>query len=431
VSRVTVQDILSARDARAARQAAFLASHGMPLISFTMNIAGDVKVDDAILRAFREGVARIRRALERMHAAIAEYAETTAFTGCEALFAVDADAVSLKAQMCLLEEQDALGRLFDIDVIDEAGCHLSRGRERPCLICGEPGRACARSRRHSGEELFRRAQEIIGAHFRDAFVRRVGETAQKALLYEALTTPKPGLVDCLNTGAHHDMDLFSFAASASALRPYFEQAVRIGMAGGSPQQLQHAGRLAEDAMLSAAGTNTHKGAIFALGILCCACGQCGENPLLPDILRAAGDLGTTYLRQMADNASPVTGGEKQYRAYGLTGARGEAAGGFPTVREVSLPALQQALSAGRSLQEAGLSALLHLMARVQDSNIIRRAGMDGQRFVHARAQHLLDTGWDTASLRRLDADFIARNISPGGSADLLAVTWFLHLITST
>lgn len=426
--RVTVQDMLTARDARAARQADFLGRYGMPLISFTMNIAGDVKVDEAIRRAFREGERRIRRELERMNVSIADYAETTAFTGFEALWAVDADAALLKVRMCRIEEQDELGRLFDIDVIDTDGSHLSRGNERPCLICGGPVRACARSRRHSAEELFARAQEIITTHFREGFVRRIGETAQKALLYEALTTPKPGLVDCRNPGAHTDMDLFSFAASASALRPYFEDCVRIGIEGGDAEQLQHAGLLAEDAMLAAACANTHKGAIFSLGILCCAIGQCGANAALADILRSAGELGAFFLRQMEGAASPVTGGEQQYREYGLTGARGEAASGFRTVLEISLPALEAALHAGKSLQEAGLSALIHLMAHVQDSNIIRRAGLDGQRWVHAQAQHLLDNGWDESALRRLDDECITRNISPGGSADLLAVTYFLHLM---
>jgi len=428
--RVTVQDMLDARDARAERQANFLHRHGMPLISFTMNIAGDVKVDDTIRRAYREGVRRIRRELERMHAPVAEYAETAAFTGCEALWAVDGDAAALKARMQRIEEHDALGRLFDIDVIAADGSHLSRESERPCLICGGPVRACARSRRHSAEELFSRAQEIIAAHFRAEFIRRTGEKAQQALLYEALTTPKPGLVDCRNTGAHSDMDLFSFAASVSALRPYFEDCVRIGLDGGSIEQLQHAGLLAEDAMFTAARANTHKGAIFSLGILCCAMGQCGENATLADILNRAGELGGYFLRQIESNASPVTGGEQQYRAYGLTGARGEAAAGFPTVRKISLPALQEALSSGKSLQEAGLTALLHLMAHVQDSNIIRRTGMDGQRWLHTRAQHLLDNGWDANALCQLDDECIARRISPGGSADLLAVTYFLHLIFS-
>ena len=425
---VTVADMLAARDARAARQADFRQRHASPMISFTMNIAGEIKVDAAIQRAFAEGVRRIRRELERMHAPVHEYAEHTPFTGCEALWAVEADAALLKARMQQIEESCALGRLFDIDVIDGDGRHLSRNTERPCLICGGPVRVCARSRTHSAQELFRRAHEIIDEHCRAAFVCCIGEMAQKALLFEAMITPKPGLVDCQNSGAHRDMDLFSFAGSACALRPYFEECVRIGIDGADPARLQYAGMQAEDAMLAAAGANTHKGAIFALGILCCAAGCCGEGSDLTAILAKAAELGEFFLRQMTASGKGETGGETQFRQYGLTGARGEATSGFLSVREIGLPALEAALAQGASLQQAGKAALLALMARVMDSNIIRRAGMDVQHWVMAEAARLQHNFTDD-DLAALDAEMIRRNISPGGSADLLAVTLFLHFIS--
>ena len=181
---VTVADMLAARDARVARQADFRQRYGVALVSFTMNIAGGIKVDEAIRRAFAEGVQRIRRELARMSAPVLAYAERTPFTGCEALWAVDMDAALLKARMQQIEESCDLGRLFDIDVIDADGSHLSRHTERPCLICGGPVRACARSRTHSADELFRKAHEIIDDHFRTAFVCRIGELGQKALLFE-------------------------------------------------------------------------------------------------------------------------------------------------------------------------------------------------------------------------------------------------------
>lgn len=427
---VTVADMLAARDARVARQADFRKTHHAPLVSFTMNIAGEIKVDTAIHRAFDEGLRRISRELERMQAPVLTYAQSTAFTGCEALWAVDAEAAQLKSRMCQIEESDELGRLFDIDVIDTDGTHLSRDSERPCLICGGPVRACARSRTHSAAELFQRAHDIINDHFRSYFIRRIGEMAQKALLFEALVTPKPGLVDCHNSGAHRDMGLFSFAGSACALRSYFEGCVRIGMEGADPARLQYAGMQAEDAMLAAAGANTHKGAIFALGILCCAAGKCGEQADLTAILASTGALGRYYLRQMESSVSAATGGEVQYRTLGLTGARGEAAGGFRMVVEGSLPALEKALQCGASLQEAGLHALVHLLAHVQDSNVIRRTGLDGQQWLTRQARLLLENGWTQADLIRLDEACIHRNISPGGCADLLAVTYFLHFIKS-
>ena len=427
---VTLQDVLEARDARARRQEALLLQHQQPLISFTMNIAGPVKLDRQILRAFQEGERWIRAHLSQLGMPVLACEQHLSFTGCESIWAVAADAARLKQQMTAIEESCPLGRLFDIDVIDAQGQHLSRPAERTCLICGGPVRACARSRQHSAEELFARTQDIIRTHFQTRLARQTAQHAQKALLYEALTTPKPGLVDCLGSGAHQDMDLFSLADSISTLGSYFETCVQIGCQNLPLTQLQHAGILAEKAMLDAAGVNTHKGGIFALGILCCAAGRCGEDASLPDVLGQAAWIGQFFLEQMTSNGGSQTGGEQQYRQYGLTGARGEAASGFRTVREVALPALEAALDQGASVSEAGKAALLRLMARVMDSNIIRRAGMAGQSWVMQQAESLLQHGWTDADLYALDAAMIQRNISPGGSADLLAAAWFLHFITN-
>ena len=425
---VTVQDMLRARDERAERQAELLEKYHQPLISFTMNIAGENKLDEQIHRAFHEGVKWINAHLSRQGIPVLACEQKVVFTGCEALWVVEADAAWLKAQTVAIEESCPLGRLFDMDVIAADGTHLSRGTERTCLICGDPVRACARSRAHSVEELFDRTQEIIRVHFQHAFARKIAQCAQRALLYEAITTPKPGLVDCLNNGAHQDMDLFSFTASASVLGRYFEDCVRLGQRGENLAQLQHAGILAEEAMLEAAGANTHKGAIFALGILCCALGRCGESAEMHTVLAEAATIGQSFLQDMAKGDQAVTGGERQYRQYGLTGARGEAATGFRTVAEIALPALEAALARGASANEAGLATLLRLMATVMDSNIIRRAGMEGQQWVTQQAAKLLHEGYTQDDLCALDAEMIRRNISPGGSADLLAVAWFLHFI---
>lgn len=426
--RVCVEDMLRARDARAERQQAMLARHHTPLISFTMNIAGEIKYDPEIRRAFEEGLRRILRQTERMRWPVPERVITTEFTGCEALLAVQANASLLKEHMCLIEEADPLGRLFDIDVLDASGNHLFRGAERPCLICGAPARACARSRAHTASELFEKAHSIINAHFQEEFFLYIGETAQRALLHEALTTPKPGLVDCENNGAHTDMNLLHFADSACTLRPYFERCARMGAEGASFQQLQYAGQQAEDAMFAAAGVNTHKGAIFSLGILCYAAGFCGENAEIDAILQKSAAVGSCFLEQMQANHRSETGGEQQYIQYGLTGARGEAASGFRSVREVALPTLRAAIASGKPLHQAGLHALLSLMTHVQDSNVIRRAGLDGQKFVMEQAQYALDKDCGEETLRKMNRAFVQKNISPGGSADLLAAAYFLYFL---
>lgn len=429
IRRVRVEDVLRARDERAARQQEYLTRYHAPLISFTMNIAGDLKCNGQIIRAFETGRERINRALARKALPTLHYVQTISFTGCEALWAVQADAQELKKQMCLLEEEDALGRLFDMDVIDADGRHLSREKERACLICGGPVRACARSRAHDAAALFQATQKIILEHFAAEYTLYIAENAQRALLYEALTTPKPGLVDCADSGAHKDMNIFSFADSACALRRYFEDCVYLGKMSAGFDQLQHAGLLAEEKMLSSAQANTHKGAVFSLGILCYAAGSCGEGAAVSDILQKAAQIGTYYLNEMRISRRTLTGGEQQFALYGLTGARGEAASGFATVVQTALPALQKALHEGKPLPCAGREALIALISRVKDSNIIRRAGMAGQAWAQAQAQQVLQNGCSETDLSSLNARFIEKNISPGGSADLLAITYFLHFLT--
>ena len=464
---VTVADVLSARDARVERQKRMLAAHGLPLISFTMNIAGEIKQDAWIERAFLEGVRRIEVALTADGIAVAEREQTLAFTGCEEIWAVDAPAQGLKARMCAIEEMDALGRLFDIDVIDAEGRKLERPMERRCLICGKPVHACARSRAHSARELSERAHEIIAGFLNAQRATEIGVLAHRALIREANVTPKPGLVDRENSGAHRDMDLALFCKSADALRPWFADCAWIGfeLRDATPEQafarLRKRGIEAEKAMFAATnGVNTHKGALFSLGILCCAAAMEGEGAGVPVKLNRAADAGATkqtklnraetdartqaILDRAAALARPAlgdltalhpgdarTGGEKQYLASGRTGVRGEAAAGFPHARDCGLPALKRALQDGASYNEACLHALLALMARVEDSNILRRRGAEALRSVQSRAKALLEQGFTMDDLRRMNDDFVRENLSPGGSADLLAVTIFLYEIQNT
>jgi len=436
IRKVGVPDILRARDARSERQRKLLEKHGLPLISFTMNIAGPVKTDGLIQRAFFEGVEQVEAALTARRIAVHERIQILEFTGNEQVWAVEAEADSLKEWMRAIEEEHPLGRLFDIDVLDKSGAKRSREGHRRCLICGGDVHVCARSRAHSAQELFRRAREIIGDFFDGQYARFIGMCAQRALLYEAVTTPKPGLVDAHDNGAHRDMDLFSFMASASALGGWFEQAARIGGMGLSDEdsfaRLRAEGLRAEEAMLQATeNVNTHKGALFSLGVACCAAGRMGEGAPAQEILACAGSIAEHSLKDFdALNPEKVsTGGERQYVESGLTGIRGEAAAGFPSVREHGLPALEAALEAGAGINDAGLHALLSLMACVPDSNILRRRGMRALRDVQVRAALLSQNGFTHDDLRAMNEDFIRENISPGGSADLLALTYFLHLIT--
>jgi holo-ACP synthase/triphosphoribosyl-dephospho-CoA synthase len=252
-------------------------------------------------------------------------------------------------------------------------------------------------------------------------------------------------VDRFNNGSHRDMDIFTFLSSTSALWPYFAQCTKIGMetANLAPSEtfrrLRWAGKRAEHTMKYATGgVNTHKGAIFSMGVLCGAAGRLGREkwPDPASVLDecAAITAGLTQRDfQSASSQTAQTVGQKLFFRYGITGVRGQVEQGFPTVRNIGLPKLEEGLRQGLSLNDAGCGTLLALIAADTDTNLIARGGRDVQLEVSAQLAELLKRDpfprWET--LEALDRTFIEKNLSPGGSADLLSVTYFLHFLQQT
>lgn len=441
---VTVQEMMHARDIRVQKQRALLETHHAPVISLSMNIAGAIKRTPLIERAFDVGLSWIAAQTAPFGGAL-DMCITREKTGPEALLSVRADAREIKRRLCAMEEATPLGRLMDMDVIDVYGEKIAREDiglpMRRCLLCEGVAAACARSRTHSAEALFARAQEIITAHFENAFAQAMAQTAQRALLYEVATTPKPGLVDCRNNGAHKDMDIFTFLDSACVLTPYFEQCTALGLAhrGKAPAAcfaaLRTQGVWAEAQMYKATvGVNTHKGAIFSLGIFCAALGMGYVPGEGADAVQALLRCGAMTKDALAAELGGITQenartfGERLYAAHGLAGVRGEAAGGFASVREIALPTLHDALLKGDSLQAAGVRVLLALLAQTQDTNVIRRSDRARQQRLAKEAQALLHSGAARKDIEALDAQLIKENISPGGCADLLALTYMAYWV---
>lgn len=448
---VSVPDMMQAREARFFMQQTMLARYpGASLVCLTMNVAGPVKTTPAIERAFSWGMEHIRAVLAG--AKLLFEADIHEKTGPEAVFVFSGDAGEIKRRLCLLEDGCALGRLLDIDVIKPDGEKISRTEiglpPRRCLLCGQDAPVCARSRTHTVQELFARTHDIIDAHFAEAFARKTAQQAQRALLYEVTITPKPGLVDRANAGAHADMDIFTFIDSACALREYFEACAQIGLdfRGKQPgdcfDALRTPGLVAEQAMKHAtSGVNTHKGAIFSLGIYCAALGM-GYDGESSDVQAAFVRCGEMTRERMAQEMERIcmqeaqTFGEAIYKKKRIGGVRAEAASGFAAVRETALPRLHAALKAGLSLNDAGLCALVSLMACTQDTNAVRRGGEKMAERIRQSAQvldariadHLregkLACQMDSIHqvLGRWDEAFTEKHISPGGCADLLALT---------
>ena len=278
--------------------------------------------------------------------------------------------------------------------------------------------------------------------------RGIGEKAWQALLEEVYTTPKPGLVDLYSCGAHRDMNIVMFEKSARTLHPYFIQMAALGYdMDGTPEELfqkiRKIGLDAEQAMYrTTEGINTHKGLIFTLGIFCSAAGRCiREEGKITE--KSLFDMEQRMVVRVLDKElnllkkkGPESHGEMNLKRYGTTGIRGEAMNGYPSIRNIALPILRQGITEKKEWNLVKLQTLFHLMSEVEDSNIISRKNMQTLCQVHAEAKLFLKQGGAyikgaTERLQIMDADYIRRNISAGGCADLLAASIFVEYLLDT
>jgi triphosphoribosyl-dephospho-CoA synthase len=262
--------------------------------------------------------------------------------------------------------------------------------------------------------------------------------AVRALLEEAELTPKPALVDRRGGGAHNDMDLGMLRRSAHALRPTFG-ALATRARGRAPDQrlreeLAAIGRRGEETMFAVThGVNTHRGAIWTLGLLTAAAAMAPPDTGPVRIAAIAGQVAAFPDRHAP---SEMSHGSLVAQRYGVPGARGEARSGFPHVVGVALPALRAARAAGHPEQLARLDALVDLIAHVDDTCLLYRGGRAALREAQARARAVLAGGGSAnvaglRSLQLLEASLLRQRASPGGSADLLAAALFLDNLDHT
>ncbi|MES2257545.1 MAG: triphosphoribosyl-dephospho-CoA synthase MdcB [Pseudomonadota bacterium] len=285
---------------------------------------------------------------------------------------------------------------------------------------------------------------ILSARDRDARQARAvcleaARLALRALYAELRLYPKPGLVSLIDNGSHQDMNAITFMRSLFSLRHYFAAICRAGAAGAPFATLKQLGIEAERRMMSATrGVNTHRGAIFSLGLLCAALGRAHAQgaALSPAMLRAVllATWGEELGRHMqADGAD--SHGLRAAAQHAASGAREEGALGLPSVFEVGLPALRRTLARGGDMRHARTDALFALMAHISDTNVVHRGGMRGAQLVRDEARRFIALGgtgnpaWREQALacHRL---FVRRRLSPGGAADLLAATCLVHAVTS-
>jgi triphosphoribosyl-dephospho-CoA synthase len=263
----------------------------------------------------------------------------------------------------------------------------------------------------------------------DVTAAQIGACAVRALHLEIDTFPKPGLVSHVDSGAHADMNAALLRRSVDVLSQFFTALATAAAAGAEMDRLRAIGVEAEGAMLRATGgVNTHRGAIFGLGLLVAAAGFRSRygGPGLGQIV--TGRWGGAIL----NGPTPLrTHGAEAQRRYGAGGARMEAAAGFPSVYRIALPALSDGKRLAPSDPEtARVHACFALVAAVEDTNLLHRGGLDGLDFARREAEAFLasggvgQSGWRKRAISTHTA-FVARNLSPGGSADLLAMALFV------
>jgi len=448
--------LLARRERRQAEQVALLRATGLPLISLTVVSPGPEKHGPAAASAFAAASAEVDALLERRRWPQRSARQSGGDAGPERLVAVAAPAEGLKRALVDLEESHPLGRLWDLDVVTGPGRHglpVVLGRRelglptRRCLVCAGDAAACGRSAAHPLPVVLA-FRDAIAARLPVDAARAASELAVRALLIEARLTPKPGLVDAASTGAHDDMDLSLLERSAESLRDWLAASWLLGALRPDPDALRpellDLGRRAEASMLRATGgVNTHRGALFCLGLALAAHGRLVAAAGAPAVTRPPiGALaeGVAALAEpllvewVAGRGGGGSHGADAYRRLGLTGARGEAASGFATVRRVGLPALAERRAETGDDDDALRWALARLMADNADTNLVARGGAEGLAAVRAWASGLVGRRPDpqqlVAAFAAAEPWFVARRYSPGGSADLLALTWLLPRLCS-
>ena len=334
------------------------------------------------------------------------------------------------------EENHPLGRFVDVDLNDPQGNTVSSGKSKLCFFCREkPAIECRRENAHSFDELrtfmFSEMAEYCRKQREERITERLSSLAQQAILAEISLTPKPGLVDQRSSGSHSDMNYQMFVDSTEAISFGFDELVREGFAFQDADLtkalplLRNIGLLMESAMFEATGNvNTQKGVIFLLGLSLFACGKLfsqSDRFQLEEFRNIIKGICKDMVRNEMGNPSGKSHGEKVFLKYGFSGARGEAESGFATVFDFGLPEIIQVKQLN---DESMTKCLLAIAANNNDTNILFRSNPEVLNRFRTLCRIALDD-FNPANYDALADVCKQENISPGGSADLLAVTTFV------
>lgn len=423
-----------------------IAGKNLPCLSFSLNIPGYPKSNSTVKDFFKFCLTDLKRHL-KSHTIEISMADAVEICDAAGDFFLapfgksHLNILEVKEIFEEFEERHPLGRFLDVDLNDEQGHTVSSGKSKMCFYCKiQPAIECRRSNAHDPEQvrayMFGEMAEFYRMHKEMQISKKLTTLAIRAILLEISLTPKPGLVDKFSSGSHSDMDYQTFINSSAAISVWFEELVRAGLnfqqddLSKALPVIRKIGLKMEEAMFQETGNvNTQKGIIFLLGLSLFATGKLYKEGSLLDVEKFRSvvknickDLVANELGRGGTNQG--SHGETVFSKYGCSGARGEAESGFETVFEKGLPML----SGLEELNDQSLiNCFLSIASSNTDTNIIYRCGPG----VLSSFQQLCQNALKNFTSENYDAvlDFCrTRNISPGGSADLLAVSIFLWLV---
>ena len=367
--------------------------------------------------------------------------------GIVAHFLFDLDFVNVKKEMINVEEEHILGRCLDIDVYtlkNDKVIGISRSdlfkKPRRCFICDLDAKICSRAQTHTIDEI-KNYFEVVYKNFKDSqkktdsLAYEVSQMALKAMISEVSTFPSFGLVSPISSGAHKDMDYYTFLNSAVAITPFLKKMFEVGYSYYSPEYIFDAirdiGKECEEKMFEATNNiNTHKGMIFLMGISMAAIGKAlYENKEFYQIQ----DIIKSMVKNILDDfkelhkKEKLTHGERLYLEYGFTGIRGQVQDGLSVLFD---NIIDNYINSDLKENDLYTQILIELMARVEDSTVVYRHDISTLRKVQSDAKDLLNMGGRFTEEGRqkchhLEDLYIKENISPGGCADLLAISILL------
>lgn len=450
-----MQILLKARDQRYSLRKK-IAGKGQASVSLTLNIPGYPKSTDLYNSFFNNVLVSLKDFLlsHRVTIDLCNEINVCDADGDFFLAGIISSQISISELKLITEQFEAqhlAGRFIDVDLVDDNCQPVSSGKAKACFICKDvPAICCMRNKAHSMDELrsfaSKKISEFLFLQKKHSVVRKLSAFALKGLLQELSLSPKPGLVDRYGSGSHRDMDFATFLNSSAVLSVYFSDLANYAFEFSDENlmnclpKLRQIGLLMERDMFSETkGVNTHKGVVFLMSFCVFACAYliAKSNFSVSNVVAILKLLNNNVVEKELAGLSlseNKTHGEICFQKYGLSGAgiRGQIQEGLPLVFNKALPVLKKgfselSVSKDKNLNIVLRKALLSIMAENPDSNILFRKGQEvlEQLMNLANKAFVSDSSDDYKNL----IDFCKDNhVSPGGSADLLAVSMFMHYV---